>query len=73
MKISLKKKYPKLRGLIKTHCNTQQRFANELGISEVALSKKLNGNVQFKQDEILKTKELFDLTPEEIDAIFFAN
>lgn len=73
MKRRLKNKYPKLRGLIKTHCNTQQCFANKLGISEVALSNKLNGSVQFKQDEILKTKELFNLTPEEIDSIFFAN
>lgn len=64
------KKYPELRGLIKTHCDTQQLFANKLGISQVALSNKLNGNVQFKQEEIKKTKELFGLTPEQVNKIF---
>lgn len=69
----MKKMYPELRGLIKEHYDTQQRFADKLGLSEVALSNKLNGNVQFKQDEISKTKEIFELTPEQVVSIFFAN
>lgn len=63
--------YAELRGLIKSKCGTQQRYAEQIGISATSLSHKLNGKVEFAQHEIKKTKALFDLSPEDVCRIFF--
>ena len=54
--------------------DTNRILAKALGISSVSLSAKLNENgSQFNQGEILKIKERYNLTPEDVDAIFFAS
>ena len=46
-------------------------LAKYIGISYQALSKKLNGHVDFKRVEIALIKNRYNLTPEEVDFIFF--
>lgn len=56
------------------HEDTGETLAKALGISGVSFSSKLNENgSQFLQGEIRKIKERYNLTPEEVDAIFFAD
>lgn len=53
--------------------DTQTSLADYLGISANALSSKINlKSTDFNQCEILKIKERYCLTPEEVDSIFFA-
>lgn len=47
-------------------------LAKFLGISPQALSAKKNERVDFKQCEIVKIKERYSLTAEEVNNIFFA-
>lgn len=65
--------YAELRGLIRQHFGTIANFAKALGISSASLNEKLQGRVQFKQCEIAKAMELFDLTPDDAARIFFTN
>ena len=65
--------YAELRGLIRQHCGTLANFAKALGISTAGLNEKLQGRVEFKQGEIAKTMELFNLTPEDAARIFFTH
>ena len=48
-----------------------QSLAEFMGISYQSLSKKLNNHVDFKRTEILMIKRRYNLTPEQIDYIFF--
>lgn len=61
--------YSKLRGKIKECFDTQKSFAQALGISERALSLKLNNKVFFSQDEIEKICSLLNIS--DIGAYFF--
>lgn len=64
--------YPELRKLIDEKYNgTSKDFADALGISTVTLNERLQGRVQFKQDEIKKIKLIFNLSPDMLDRIFF--
>lgn len=64
--------YQKLLGLIKEHCGTQANYAKALGIGTTTLNSRLKNQTFFKQNEILKSKELFDLkSASEVDAVFF--
>lgn len=63
--------YSKLRGRIKEKYNTQDLFAEKLGIARTSLSLRLNGKVEFSQEEIIKSCNLLDITPEEIPLYFF--
>lgn len=65
--------YPELRKLIDSNYGDAKKFADELGISYVTLNQRLQGRIQFKQDEIKKISELFKLSPEEVVTIFFTN
>lgn len=65
----MKYNYNKLRGKIKEHFGTQEKFANALGISDTSLTKKLNNIVFFNQNEMKNAKELLNL--ENIDEYFF--
>ena len=47
------------------------RLANELGISRVSLSKKINNQREFKASEIVKIQKILVLTNAERDFIFF--
>lgn len=66
-----KKQYAELRGLITQYFGTQRNFSKILGISTVSLNEKLNGKVQFKQNEIAKAKEVLNLDAEDVERIFF--
>lgn len=48
-------------------------IANCLGISTFSLSKKINNITEFKASEIEKLSKLLELTPQQKEAIFFAN
>lgn len=61
----------KLKGKIVERGLTLKDFADKLNINPSTLTRKLNGEVEFKRDEIMSTIEILDLTPEEVIAIFF--
>ena len=64
-------KYDKLRGRIREVCNTQDSFAERLGIGRVSLSQRLNNQLEFSQDEIFKACEILKINPSEIPTYFF--
>lgn len=63
--------YSELRGRIRAKYRTQAAFALDLGISECALSQKLNGISEWTSTEIRKACELLGIPPEEIPTYFF--
>jgi len=63
--------YQRLRGLIREHCGTQQKFADKIGISTVSLSQRLNGKLQFTQKEMEYAMPIFGLNNDSIPSIFF--
>lgn len=63
--------YSKLRGRIVEKFGTQQAFAMELGLSDVAVSSKLNGHTYFKQTEIAKAINVLDIAPGDVTTYFF--
>lgn len=57
--------------IVKNH-DTQAELAKALGISASNLNEKINGKTaSFRQNEIGVIKSRYNLTAEEIDAIFF--
>lgn len=58
------KKFLRSRGV------TQGEAAAALGISSTSLSSKANGKTPFKQSEIKKMVEIYDMTDEEIREVF---
>lgn len=63
--------YSKLRGLIKERSMTLTDYASSIGISMTTLYERMTNKTPFSQSEIVKTKQLFDLSPEQVDIIFF--
>lgn len=63
--------YRKLRGRIKEVCGTQNSFSKELGIGRVSLSQRLNNQMEFSQDEMIRACEILKIEKEEIPAYFF--
>ena len=62
----------KLRGVMALHGDTNKDVAELLGISEQSFSCKINENgTEFKQGEITKIKDKYNLSPAEVDSIFF--
>ena len=62
----------KLKSLMALHGDTNKDIAELLNLSEQSVSSKINENgTEFKQGEIKKIIELYNLSPEECDAIFF--
>lgn len=61
--------YSKLRGKIMEYYPSCKAFAKELGISKVSLSHKMNNKVPFTQEEMLKAKQLLNLS--NLDEYFF--
>ena len=52
--------------------DTNKELAEYLGISEQSVSNKINENgTEFKQGEIARIKEKYNLTAEQVEAIFF--
>ena len=64
--------YNKLRGRIIERYDTQEKFAQVLGISKNSLSLKMNGKTSFSQDDVVKWCELLGIQTEEIGQYFFA-
>ncbi len=63
----------KLRSKMALHDDTGGILARAIGISESRLSAKINetNGAEFTQKEIEAIKKRYDLSPEEIDEIFF--
>ena len=59
---------------MKKYGDRNEDLAKYIGISPQRFSAKLNetGGAEFTQSEIQKVKERYNLTSEEVDAIFFA-
>ena len=63
--------YSKLSGRIVEVCGTRQEFAKRIGLSERSVSLKLNGNREFKQNDIEKACFALHIPREEIPDYFF--
>ncbi|WP_295089926.1 DUF739 family protein [uncultured Ruminococcus sp.] len=63
--------YNKLRGRIREICDTDQRFAELMGVTNTTISAKLNGKSEFSQHEIFKAVEILDLDSSDISDYFF--
>ena len=62
-----------LRVVMLRHGDTNKELAEYLGITERSVSAKINENgTEFKQGEIAKIKERYNLTADQVEAIFFA-
>ena len=62
-----------LESKMKLFSDSYKELAKYLKITPQSLSAKKNGGVDFKQCEIMKIKERYKLTNEELNNIFFAN
>ena len=61
-----------LRSIMVLHGDTNKDLAALLGVSEQSISNKINENgTEFKQGEIAKIKDKYNLSAEQVDAIFF--
>ncbi len=63
--------YSKLKGKIREIFNTQNAFAEAMGMSTTSLSAKLNNKIVFSQKEIENAVKLLKIKKEEIPAYFF--
>ncbi len=63
--------YSKLKGKLTEKGYTREKFAEAIGISAVALYRRMKGEQDFKQTEIKKAAELLDINGDEITAYFF--
>ena len=68
----MKYNFDKLKGKIKEVFNTQNDFAEAMGIAPNTLSSKLNNQFDFSSNEISKAVDLLKInSPEEAWTIFF--
>lgn len=63
--------YNKLRGRIREICHTQERFADLMNISKSTMSAKLNGHVEFTQEEITQACMILNIDHVNIHEYFF--
>ena len=63
----------KFKSVMVLHGDTQGRLAEVLEMAQETLSRKLNEQGEFNQSEIKAIKNRYNLTPEEVDAIFLKN
>ncbi len=62
-----------LRSVMVLNGDTNKELAEYLEISEASVSAKMNENkTEFKQKEIAKIRDKYNLSAEQIEAIFFA-
>ena len=64
--------YRKLRGRIREKFQTEQKFASAMGIGRVSLSQKLNNEVDFTRNQMLRAAELLGIESRDIPEYFFA-
>lgn len=50
---------------------SQQQLADAMGMTQGAMSKKINGVNDFSREDIAKAIKIFELTPERTKEIFF--
>lgn len=67
----MKFNYQKLRGRIKEKCGTQDDFAEKMKIGRVSLSKRLNNQLDFSQDEIYRACKTLDIDIKDVSIYFF--
>lgn len=61
-----------LRSVMVLHGDTNKDLAEYLGITEQSISAKINETkTEFKQGEIAKIRDRYDLSADQIEAIFF--
>lgn len=60
-----------LRGKIREVCGSELKFGDAMGWSQTTLYAKLNGQVDFKQSEILRACDILDIMMEFIPVYFF--
>lgn len=63
--------YNKLRGKIIEIYGTQGKFAEKLGVSKNSVSKKMNCQTEFSQDDIIRWSMLLTYRKRSIGGIFF--
>lgn len=63
--------YSKLRGRIVEKYRTQENFAQEVGLTKNALSRKMTGKTQISQTDIEKWMVLLDIDKDAIGDYFF--
>lgn len=63
--------YNKLRGRIVEMYGTQERFAEEIGLSNVSVSKKITGHTQFSQNDIALWCEKLEIPLSDAGLYFF--
>ena len=61
----------KLRGMILYKNDTLPELAKALKMSQTTLSSKMNSKTEFSRQDIMRIKNRYNLTPEEVDNIFF--
>ena len=62
-----------LRSVMILHGDTNKDLAELLNLSEASVSAKINEkNTEFKQGEIAKIRDKYDLTAEQVESIFFS-
>lgn len=64
--------YNKLRGRIVEMYGTQGKFAEELGISKNSVSKKMNCQTEFSQEDIIRWSMLLNVKKDEYGEYFFS-
>lgn len=52
----------KLKGLMREHGHTQKQLAEYLGLSEYGLRRKLNGQSEFKANELFELAKLYNVS-----------
>ena len=63
--------YSRLRGKIKEKCWTEGEFAKEIGICRTSLCKRLNNQIDFSQDEIMRGCKVLGIIDADIPTYFF--
>lgn len=54
------------------HNDTQSKLAEAMGMAQSALSARINGKIEFRQNEINFIRKRYDLSEQETVDIFFA-
>lgn len=65
--------YDKLRGRIREVFRTQQAFSKAIGMSQVSVSHRLNGKLEWKSSEIANACKALDIPLSESAVYFFTN
>lgn len=62
-----------LRSQMLMHDDTQVKLAEALGLPQSAISMRMTGKIDFRQNEMEAIRKRYQLTPDQVVEIFFAN